>query len=82
MLGDFLGVFFCLLLFYFFLVLNCLNVMGGLIVVGLVEVSIRTKAHGAGVRSLLLTLGVELLIIFVLVFSASGRIGCCFCGHL
>ena len=82
MLGDFLGVFFRQLLFYFFLILNCLNMMGGLIVVGLVEVSIRTKAHGAGVRSLLLTLLVELLIIFVLVFGTPGGIVCCFGGHL
>jgi hypothetical protein len=76
---NMLGEFCC---FHFFLVLNCLNVMGGLIMVRLVEVSIRTKAHGAGVRSLLLTLLVELLVVFVLVFGTSGRIGGGLCGHL
>jgi len=75
-------VFFRLLLFYFLLILNCLNMMGGLIVVGLVEVGITTKAHGAGVRPLLLTLGVELLVIFVLILGTSGRIGCGLCAHL
>ena len=76
-----MGVFFRLLLFYFLLILNCLNMMGGLVVVGLVEVGITTKAHGAGVRPLLLTLLVELLIIFVLVLGTSGGVGCGLCGH-
>ena len=83
MVGDFLVVLFLLVLFHFLFIINRLNVMGGLVVVRLVEIGITAEAYGTGLLTFFTAFGVEPLIIFVLFFRCARRVDCFLddCGH-